>query len=142
MDQDQSSSLFEMDMNSGTQANLLSISKWTKFISITGYCLLAIVLLAFLFGGQVMLNRLAALTSLGQTNIAGMLIIAAIIVLGFAGTWLYFLLRASSMIRRSLQSRNTNDLAEGFKSMRTYFVLSIAISVLSILGTLFSLVNM
>jgi len=142
MDQDQPSSLFDMEMDSNAQAHLLSISKWAKFISVTGFVIGALVLLGLATGGREILNTLTALTSLGQTNIAGALIVAAIIVLGFAGTWLYFLLRASGMLRRGLQSRNTNDFAEGFKAMRIYFVLSIVISVLSILGTLFSLVNM
>jgi hypothetical protein len=141
MDQDQSSSLFGMEMDSSIQNNLLSISKWTKFISITGICIAVLVLIAMLFGGQQILSAMASLTSLGQNNLAGALIVAAIIILAFVGTWVYFLLRASTMISRGLQSRNTNDLAEGFKAMRIYFVLSVIISTLSILGTLLSFLN-
>lgn len=141
MDQEQSSSLFEMEVDNTAQSNLLSVSKWTKFISVTGFVCVALVLLSLAVGGNRILTQLAALTSLGQTDIATPFIIGIIIVMVFVGAWIYFLYRTSMMIRRGLQSRSSGDLAEGFKAMRIYFVFSIIISTLSILGTLFSMLN-
>ncbi len=141
MDQEQSPSLFEMEMDGTAQSNLLSISKWAKFISVTGFVIGALVTLGLLVGGAELLRQMAALTSLGSTDIAGAFIIGALIVMVFLGTWIYFLFRSSTMIRRGLQSRSSSDLAEGFKAMRIYFVFSMIISVLSILGTFFTMLS-
>ena len=141
MDQEQSPSLFEMEMDGTAQSNLLSIGKWTKFISVTGFVCAALVTLGLLAGGSALLRQMAALTSLGSTDIAGAFIIGALIVIIFLGTWIYFLFRSSTMIRRGLQSRSSSDLAEGFKAMRVYFIFSMIISLLSILGTIFTMLN-
>ena len=141
MDQEQSPSLFEMEMDGTSQNNLLSISKWAKFISVTGFVIGALMLLGLAIGGTRILEQLAALTSLGQSDIAEAFIIGVIVVMAFLGAWIYFLFRTSTLIRRGLQSRNNSDLAEGFKAMRIYFVFSMIVSLLSILGTLFSMLN-
>ena len=141
MEQDQPSSLFEMDMDNTAQANLLSISKWTRFISITGFVVGALLLLLIAVAGSRVIDQISALTAFGEGNFAGAIIAVVIIVFAFAGTWLYFLFKASSLIKRGLQNRNTDTLAQGFKAMRIYFVFSMIFSVLSILGTLTSMLN-
>jgi hypothetical protein len=141
MDQERSPSLFEMEMDGTAQSNLLSISKWAKFISVTGFVIGALATLGLLIGGSALLRQMAALTSFGQTDIAGAFIVGALIVMVFLGAWIYFLFRSSTMIRRGLQSRSSSDLAEGFKAMRIYFVFSVVVSLLSILGTLFAMLN-
>ncbi len=141
MEQDQPSSLFEMDMDNTAQANLLSISKWTRFISITGFVVGALLLLLMTVAGSQVIGQISALTAFGEGNFAGAIIAVVIIVFAFAGTWLYFLFKASSLIKRGLQNRNTDTLAQGFKAMRIYFVFSMIFSVLSILGTLTSMLN-
>ena len=141
MEQDQPSSLFEMDMDNTAQANLLSISKWTRFISITGFVVGALLLLLMTVAGSQVIGQISALTAFGEGNFAGAVIAVVIIVFAFAGTWLYFLFKASSLIKRGLQNRNTDTLAQGFKAMRIYFVFSMIFSVLSILGTLTSMLN-
>ncbi|HKB44541.1 MAG TPA: hypothetical protein VKC90_09125 [Chitinophagaceae bacterium] len=141
MEQDQPSSLFEMDMDNTAQANLLSISKWTRFISITGFVVGALLLLLMTVASSQVIGQISALTAFGEGNFAGAIIAVVIIVFAFAGTWLYFLFKASSLIKRGLQNRNTDTLAQGFKAMRIYFVFSMIFSVLSILGTLTSMLN-
>ena len=141
MEQDQPSSLFEMDMDYTAQANLLSISKWTRFISITGLVVGVLLLLLLATAGSRIIEQISAFTAFGEGNFAGVLIAAIIIVFAFAGTWLYFLFKASSLIKRGLQNRNTDILAQGFKAMRIYFVFSMIFSILSILGTLTSMLN-
>jgi hypothetical protein len=141
MEQDQSSSLFEVDIDNTAQSHLLSISKWTKIISVTGFVIGGLLLLVFAVAGRQLIEQISSLTALGANSLAGALIAIIIIVFVFVGAWLYFLFRASSLIKRGLQNRNTDDLAQGFGAMRIYFVFSMIFSLLSILGTLMSMLN-
>lgn len=133
------SSIFEMQMDNTAQGHLLSISKWGKFISITGFVIGALFLLLFAARGEQIVEQVSALLTLGNGGLAGALIAIVIVVLALVGAWVFFLFRACSLIRRGLQSKNTADLSEGFKSMRIYFVFSMIMSLLTILGTLSNL---
>lgn len=141
MEENQSSSLFEMQMDNQSQSHLLSISKWTRFISVTGFVAGGLMLLLIVAVGERMLDALTALTSLGQQNVAGAILAIVVIVFVLLAAWLFFLFKASSFLKKGLQSRNNNELAEGFKALKNYFTLSALISVLSILGTLFGMIN-
>jgi hypothetical protein len=136
MEQNQDQSLFDMNMDSTTQSHLLSISKWTKFISITGFVVggLFIILLAAL--GSEIISKFSAIFSFGDANMAGALIAIVLVVLLVMGCWLFFLFRASTLLKKGVQSRDTAQLAEGFKAMRIYFIFSFIISLLSMLSTL------
>jgi hypothetical protein len=67
---------------------------------------------------------------------AGALIAIVLVVLLVMGCWLFFLFRASTLLKKGVQSRDTAQLAEGFKAMRIYFIFSFIISLLSMLSTL------
>jgi hypothetical protein len=120
---------------------LQSISKWTRFISVTGFVVGGLMVLLIAAVGERMLDALTALTSLGQQNVAGAILAIVVIVFVLLAVWLFFLFKASSFLKKGLQSRNNNELAEGFKALKNYFTLSALMSVLSILGTLFGMIN-
>ena len=136
MEQQPEQSLFDMNMDSNTQSHLLSISKWTKFISITGFVVGAIVLLALAVLGARVADQLSTLFSLGNSDMAGLLIVMLLVVLLLVGFWLFFLFRASTLLKRGLESKDTIILADGFKAMKSFFIFSFIISILSLLSTL------
>jgi hypothetical protein len=136
MEQSQDQSLFDMNMDSNTQSHLLAISKWTKFISVTGFVVGGLFLLLLAAFGAQIVKQFSSLFSFGDADLAGALIalvLAGCLLMGF---WLYFLFRASTLLKRGLQNRDTAQLADGFKAMRIYFVFSFVISILSMLSTL------
>lgn len=136
MEQNQDQSLFDMNMDSTTQSHLLSISKWAKFISITGFVIAGIVILLLAAYGPVIVKSFSVLFSFGDADLAGVLIAIVLVMLLIFGFWLYFLFRTSSLLKRGLQNRDTAQLADGFKAMRIFFVFSFIISVLGILSAL------
>lgn len=136
MEQSQDQSLFDMNMDSNTQSHLLAISKWTRFISITGFVVGGLCLILFAAFGSAILKQFSALFSFGSADLAGALIALVLVVFLLFGCWLYFLFRASNLLKSGLQNRDTRQLAEGFKAMRIYFVFSFVISLLNILSTL------
>jgi Ca2+/Na+ antiporter len=136
MDQHQEQSLFDMDMDSTTQSHIYAVSKWTKFIAITAFVVLGLVLLAFAAYGREIATSISSLMSIGGGNLAGAVLAIVLVVLLLVGFWMYYLFRASSLLRKGLESRNTAVLAEGFNALRTYFIFSFIMSVLSLLSTL------
>ena len=81
MEQNQDQSLFDMNMDASTQSHLLSISKWTKFISVTGFVVGGIVLLLLAAYGKEILKQFSILLSFGDADFAGVLI--AIVLVAF-----------------------------------------------------------
>jgi hypothetical protein len=140
MEQNQDKSLFDMNMDSTAQNHILSISKWTKFISVTGFIFGGLIVLLLVMVGTEIINQLSAYSPLGTGNGTTALIILFVVVLLVAGFWIYFLFRASNMLKRGLQNRNAAEIGEGFKALKTYFTFSIVFSTLGIISTLYTLI--
>ncbi len=141
MDQHQESSLFDIHMDSQAQSSLLSISKWAKFVAVTGIIIGAIVLVLAISYGPQIIQAFSALLSLGtDQEEAGVLIATLVIAVLLVSFWLYFLLRTSNLLNQGLESRSSALLAAGFRSMRVYFVISFVMSLLSIISALSELI--
>jgi hypothetical protein len=136
MDQNQESSLFDVEIDPQVQTYLSTISKWTKFIAITGFVVGAIFLLAILVSGEELFTQVSSLFMTDVDSLVGVLIVVMVIIFVMCGAWLYFLLRASTLIKKALLNKNPADLAEAFKAFRNFFIISIIFSALSILSTL------
>jgi hypothetical protein len=137
MEDNQSSSIFEMELDSYDELHLQSISKWSRFIAVTCIVLMAVFLVIFISMGQQIIEAISKLGFLGFDFDLGSLIWAIIIVvIIMAGTWFYFLLRSAILIKRGIQSKNIQEIAAGFNALKIYFIISFVISVLGILGSL------
>ncbi len=141
MGQDQSSSLFEMELDQSGQANILAVSKWTRFISIVGIVCIAIVLIALAAGGKEIIANLGSLYSLGESDVAMTLVVLILLVIAFFCVWVFFLLKASNLLKKGILGKNATDIAEGFRAMKTFFILSTIISIFSILTTIISMLS-
>ncbi len=135
MEPQQETSLFDTNMDSVTQNHLLSVSKWTKFISVTVFVGAGLIVLLLALAGSAVVTQFSELTRFDSGGslslIVGIIAVAMIIVF----VWAYFLFRASSLLKKGLQTRNSNDIAEGFKALRIFFIISFVFYVLGILGT-------
>jgi uncharacterized membrane protein YdbT with pleckstrin-like domain len=137
MDQPQEQSLFDMQLDAEAQSSLLSVSKWTNFIAITGFIIGGLVLaLAAAYGTQILQSFSELLSIGGNEEVAGVILVVIVIAIVLVAVWLYFLMKASRLIKRGLSSRNSAIMADGFRAMRVYFVISFVISLLSLLSTL------
>lgn len=137
MDQPQEQSLFDMQLDAEAQSSLLSVSKWTNFIAITGFIIGGLVLaLAAAYGTQILESFSELLSIGGNEEVAGVILVVIVIAIVLVAVWLYFLMKASRLIKRGLSNRNSAIMADGFRAMRVYFVISFVISLLSLLSTL------
>lgn len=132
--QDQPASLFEMEVDSGAQTHLLAISKWSRFISIVMFCSIGLVVLGLLINAEELMDSMALLSTLGDSDTAMVVLIVMAIVLTYFIIWFFFLFKSSRLIKRGLYGKNAADLAEGFKALRISFVFSMIYSLLMILS--------
>jgi len=136
MEPNQEQSLFDTSMDHVTQEHLQSVSKWTRFISITAFVALGLVLIIMLVAGSQLTSQLSSLPGFGGMEMAGAMIAIVIVVLLIVGLWVYFLFKASNLLNNGLQNRDSAMLAEGFRAMKTYFIISFVLSILSLLSSL------
>ena len=133
-------SLFEMDIDGVGQNHLNTISKWGKFIAITGLVIVAICLLGLAVSYQEIAEQIGKMFAF-DNNAAGILIAILVIIGGLGVLLLISLLRACILIKRGLIAQNADHIADGFKSMKAVFTISIIFSALNILGVIFNLIN-
>jgi nitric oxide reductase large subunit len=136
MEPNQEQSLFDSNMDHVTQEHLQSVSKWTRFISITGFIGLGLILIILLIAGSQVAGQLSSLSGLNGFDMAGAGVIIAIIVVAILimVLWVYFLFKASNLLSNGLQSRDSAMIADGFRAMKIYFIISFVLSVLSLLS--------
>jgi hypothetical protein len=129
-----------MDIDAAGQNHLNTISKWGKFIAITGLILIGLVVLLLAIEYNEIINRLGDLMSI-DTKAAGVLIAIVGIFLGLFIIMLVYLLRACVLIKQGLISQNSDRIAEGFKAMKAVFTISIIFSSLAILSSIIGMIN-
>ena len=136
MEPNQEQSLFDSNMDHVTQEHLQSVAKWTRFISITGFIGLGIILVILLIAGTQITGQLSELSGLKGFDMAGAGVIIAIIVVAIliSVLWVYFLFKSSNLLTNGLQNRDPAMIADGFRAMKTYFIISFVLSVLSLLS--------
>jgi hypothetical protein len=144
MEQNPESSLFEMELDGKARNHLNIISKWSKFISIAGFSLVGLVSLVVawiyikteaLF--QVYLGYLFAEADAKSWLFIALIILSVLLLL----VWLVILLRLSIQLRNAIRNNNTIDLSDAFKSLRVFFVVTIANTALAVLFTIYSLIT-
>lgn len=138
MENNHESSLFEMEIDENGQQHLLTAAKWANFISITGFIGCAIFLLLVLAFGDDIFQEIS---QSNVTGAGGIIVFLMLIVLGLMVLWMYFLYKAAQNLRKGVQEKNTNRIAEGFQAMQSFFIVSFIITILTILSTFSKLIN-
>lgn len=135
MEPNQPSTLFDMQADGLAQNRMNTISKWSKFIAITGLIVVSCSVLVLIGARQKIAEEMSSVFGFNE-NQANLFLTFVYIFLAFLVVWLVFLLRAAIIIRQGLLAGNSDRVAEGFKALRIYFLISTIFSIFSILTTL------
>jgi magnesium-transporting ATPase (P-type) len=122
-------SVFGFGIDETTKSHLISIAKWSKFLAITGIVMSILVILSFVFGSTIFLERIAGL---GQakydtdTAIAynakvfvGVFIFYGILVVMYMIPC-FFKLSFSNKMIKALNMQDQQLLNNSFASLKTY----------------------
>jgi hypothetical protein len=139
MEPQENFSLFsDAPMDNSSFNSFSDISKWTRFISITGFIVVGLIMILFLSLWTQIAPKLSALYFRGS-NAMAVILLVLVIIMAIAIIWLYLLFKSSNLLKAGVFSKDVNLINEGLITMRTYFIFSAVISGLSLLSNLFSL---
>jgi len=116
--------------------NLLKeTARWTKFISISLMICIALFLVVMAFAASALSALYASLIP-SLSMLGGALVVIVILVLGVVGFLFFLLYRFSTLIKRGIETQDQELFNKGLSALKTYFIISGAIGILSLLGNL------
>ncbi|MCX8019301.1 MAG: hypothetical protein N2747_02260 [Chitinophagaceae bacterium] len=134
--------LFDIHFNESSTNYIKSISNWTRVLAISILSIAGLVLLLFIIMGKQVIELIRVQTFNEQYEAAGFFIGVLLVLILILGLWLYFLIKASVSFKKSLSSSSNQDLAEGFKHLRNFFILNVIIGALNLITNLLELINL
>jgi hypothetical protein len=127
MDQTNETSLFDLQIDAGTSLYLKETAKWAKFLSILGFIMCGLIVLAGIFFGTLMtsFSKLSGAPASQVDVFAGAGgVMAAILYIGFAALYflpcLYLFNFANKMLK-ALRETDQQNLMDSFKNLRAAF---------------------
>lgn len=144
MEQNPESSLFEMELDGTARNHLNIIGKWARFISLAGFSIVvlasSVILWIYVKTEELFhlyLNLLIASADTKSWLFTSLMILSVLLLL----LWLVVLLRLSIQFRNAVKNNSVAELSDGFKSLRIFFVVTIANTVLAVIFTIYSLIT-
>ena len=142
MENKQQEPILQMNLDYDGGNILKETVRWSRFLSIVGIIGLSIMVLLFALAGSMLLGLLARLAP-GLEDVGGALVMGAIIgVLLILGFVVYMLYRFSVLTRKGIEQQDQAAFSEGIKCLKTYFVTSGVLAILSLLANVLSLTKL
>ncbi|MES2372794.1 MAG: hypothetical protein V4557_09455 [Bacteroidota bacterium] len=148
--EEESSLVYELQVDESAQASLRDTAKWTRFLAITSYVLMGLMVFflvfMFMFKGAVSeaFNRSPELSKMGDmgTNVL-LSIVAFIIVIALAifAFITYILMRFSTQTAKGIDRQDQVALETGIASLKTYMIINGVFAIIGLIGGLFQLIT-
>jgi hypothetical protein len=142
MDEQNESSQFTESLSPVMEQNLAAISKWTKLLSILGFSFGALVVVSMMFNGAEIINSVAAVMPIQMQGMYGILIFVFFVFFFIAAAFLYFLYKASTLLFRGVQRKDSIQIAEGFSNLKLVFFMAAIYGALQLIGNLTNLIKL
>ena len=126
MEQDQSTSLFGLNIDPSSKAHLNEAAKWAKFLAIMGFIVCGLVVVFGIFAGSIF-SRMSTYRSFDsnmEINSSGFAAAAAIVYILIAVLYFFpclFLFRFAVKMKTALMSDDQNTLNTSFQNLKKTF---------------------
>lgn len=123
--------IFKMEVDTTAQSTFLEMARWTKFISIFGFILMALGLIAGIFMSTFIANYSGVYPGGINTIVVMSVFYIVLIILYVYPT--YALFKYSVLIKKSIQTANTalfNSAVRYLKNMFKYLGILLVISII------------
>lgn len=146
--EEESLSTPELLVDESAQASLRDTAKWTRFLAITSYVLMGVMVLflglTFMFKAAVTqaFNRspeLSGLGDLGTNVLLSILVLVIVIALSIFAFVTYILMRFSTQTAKGIDRQDQVALETGIASLKTYMIINGVFAILGLMGGLFQL---
>lgn len=132
-------SILELQVDQTASKNLSDVTRWAKFLSITGLVCMGVMVIFFIVMRSQIAGALSQLIpGFSEIDSFGMLISIVVIGAGLVCVLMYFLFRGSVLIRKGIESKNQEIFNNGLASLRAYFTMY---GVLAVVGLVINMVS-
>ena len=132
-------SILELQVDQTASKNLSDVTRWAKFLSITGLVCMGVMVIFFIVMRSQIAGALSQLVpGFSEIDSFGMLISIVVIGAGLVCVLMYFLFRGSVLIRKGIESKNQEIFNNGLASLRAYFTMY---GVLAVVGLVINMVT-
>jgi len=137
---EENQSFLDLQVDQASSKNLLEAARWARFLSIIGFVCMGLLLIFFIAFQNQIANAFAQFIP-GVSNSAGfgILLAALVITAALVVLLMFFLIRAATLIRRGIETKNQEVFNNGLASLKAYFTMY---GILSILGLITTLLNL
>lgn len=135
---EENQSILELQVDQTASKNLSDATRWAKFLSITGFICMGLMLIVFIAMQSQIISTLSQVMP-GFTEIPnGMFIAVVVAAAAIVCILLYFLFRGSILIKKGIETKSQETFNTGLASLRAYFIMY---GVLAIIGLISNLVG-
>jgi len=137
---EENQSILELQVDQTASKNLSDASRWAKFLSITGFVCMGLMLIFFVAMQSQIASALSQVVP-GFTNLEsfGVLITVIIIVVRLVCLLMFFLFRGSALVKKGLETKIQETFNSGLASLKAYFTIY---GILAIVGLVFNLISL
>jgi len=137
MEEDQS--ILELQVDQTASKNLSDAVRWAKFLSVTGFVCMGLMVIVFLaMQAQIASALSQVIPAFANLDSFAMLITVIIFIAGIGCLLMYFLFRGAILIRRGIETKSQETFNNGLASLKNYFIMY---GILAIVGLVSNLVS-
>jgi len=137
----QEKSIFGNNPLESNENALLQISKWIRQIAVIGFAIGSFIVVLMLFSGAQILKAFAAALPASLPGMYPILVVLFFILFFLAALVLFYLYKASQLLFRGVQQKDSVSLAQAFVYIKSFFIVVIIFSALQLIVNLSNLLR-
>jgi len=132
-------SILELQVDQTASKNLSDVSRWARFLSITGFVFIGCVLIFFTVMRSQIANALSqVMPRFADANSFGVLV-GIIIIAGVVLLLMYFLFRGSILVKNGIETKNQETFNNGLASLKAYFMIYGILAIIALISNFVSI---
>jgi Na+-driven multidrug efflux pump len=136
---DENQSILELQVDQTASKNLKDAARWAKFLSVTGFVCMGLMLIFFVTMQSQIAGALSqVIPAFSNLDSLGVLITIVIIAIAIVCLLLYFLFRGSALVRKAIETKSQETFNSGLASFKAFFTMY---GILAIVGLISNLVS-
>ncbi len=137
---EENQSILELQVDQTASKNLLDAARWAKFLSVTGFVCMALMLI-FVLTMQTQIAGALSQVIPGFSNLdsIGVLITIVVIAVAIVCLLLYFLFRGSVLIKKGIETKSQETFNSGLASFKALFTMYGIIAIVGLITNLVSI---
>ena len=137
---DDNQSILELQVDQTASKNLAEVSRWAKFLSITGFVFMACMLIFFIaMRSQISSTLSEVIPGFADVNSLGVLVAFFIVIAGIVFLLMYFLFRGSILIKKGIETKSQDMFNNGLASLKAYFMMYGILAIIALISNFVSI---